>query len=315
MNLRLPSSFAVTVLVACSTPPPRIVAVPPDSGTPGVCSPQDCGATVSVITSLSQNTALTPDECATICASVWCGKKPIGLPPGNPNCMLVDTTAVSCGATASGCGEPCMGATDCGYCFGECVVNPGSCSGGCCNKYSGCCGPPPSALYCRGFFCSDCPPPDPRCSLDACRAFKSCGGQLAAEPSATACADADGGVDPTVDIADFCPDACNAMDAGAAVQAACSDAGTLDAGTLDAGTLDAGTLDAGNPDAGNPDAGNPDAGNPDAGNPDAGSCVEACWSTRTACDRACPRFRSFRDCMYCSAECGVDLGHCLSGCN
>jgi hypothetical protein len=262
MNLRLASSLALTVLAACSTP--RVVVVPPDSGTPGVCSPQECGAPVRVSTSLAPGTALTADECATICASVWCGNKPIGNPP---NCLLADATTVQSGATVY----------DCGYCFGECAIGPGACGDGCCDPGSGCCRAT-SALYCRGLSCFDCPAPDPRCSLDGCRTFESCGTQLAAEPRAAACADADGGVDPNVELAAYCPDACNAMDAGAVLQAGCSDAGTTDAGT-----------------------------------PDAGACVDACRSTRTSCDQACPR-SSFRACMDCSARCGIDLAHCLSGC-
>lgn len=253
---RFLGAVAMGVLAACPTT--RIVGTEPASGT---CTPRACGATIGVSTSLAVGTALTAAECASVCAPVWCQYKPIGNPPG---CTLTSATTVACEATVF----------DCGYCFGQCVNVPGACGDGCCNTGTGCC-QAASAPHCRGQSCSECGPPDPRCSVPGCGAFKACGGGLAAEPLVGACADADGGIDPSVDLASYCPDACNALEAGALVEAGCVDGG--------------------------------------AGASDAGSCIAACHSARGRCEQSCPR-SSFRECMDCSARCGIDLAHCLRKC-
>jgi hypothetical protein len=110
-----------------------------------------------------------------------------------------------------------------------------------------------------------------------CASFKSCGGALDTEPAPGACANADGGVDSTLDLVTFCPDACNAKHAGALVEQCRGDAGVVDAGV------------------------------------DAGGCVEACGAERATCVEQCSR-ASFGECMQCSALCGVRFGQCRRAC-
>ncbi|MFT3709822.1 MAG: hypothetical protein QM817_19505 [Archangium sp.] len=164
---------------------------------------------------------------------------------------------------------------DCGYTF-HCNA---PCGPGLCQLVSDntpCCGV--IGPQCKGteMVCADCPRPDDRCSPLRCATFKACGGALDTEPDPSACANADGGVDPAIDVAGFCSDACNAKHAGAEVEACPGDAGVV----VDAGS---------------------------------GSCVEACGATRVSCVDQCPR-TSFGDCMRCSANCGVKFGQCRRAC-
>ncbi len=247
--------LVLVALLGCK-PPPRIVPTVPDAGT---CSSGSCGAQVSVSTALAPGTALTIEECSQVCASVWCELRPISEGPG---CTLTSMQEVSCAPTVY----------DCGYCFDGCGYG-NTCGTGCCDSL--CCNRAMRPECARGSACSECPPPDARCSMSNCASFKACGGALDTEPSPTVCADADGGVDPLVDLTAFCPDACNAKHAGDEVEQCPSDAGVVDAGV--------------------------------------GSCVDTCASERTQCEAACTR-ASYGDCMQCAATCGVAFGQCRRAC-
>lgn len=243
------------VFAAC----PRITVEAPDAPT---CTPALCGAVVRVKTQLPSGTPLTAAECKTLCASVWCDYTPIDQ--RSVGCSLVSGTEVSCGSTAYDCGET----------FGGCAGIGGSaCTSGCCDQTSNSCraAGPQCTL---GGSCSQCPPPDERCSLDACMAFKSCGGQLPTEPRVSACADADGGVDPLVDLTGYCPDACNAAHAGGSM--ACPFDGGVSAS-------------------------------------DGGTCATGCENARATCETSCPK-SDYASCISCAARCGVTFGQCQRGC-
>lgn len=246
------------LLVLTGCPVARITPDVPDSGQ---CNASPCGTSVAVKTKLAPGTTLTDAECASVCASAWCGGQPIG---GLPGCTLVSPTSVSCGSIAY----------DCGYCVFGCGSNPSSCGDGCCEFASNCCRA--VARSCRGLSCGACPAADPRCSLEACRSFKACGGQLPAEPRPGVCGD--GGVE----LATYCPEACNTMAAGAFIEAACSS----DGGPV--WPLDAGLT-----------------------NQDGGTCD--CEPTRESCELACPQ-SSATSCLDCAANCAIDFARCMTRC-
>jgi hypothetical protein len=217
-----------------------------------------CGTSLPVETALAPATALTAEECARVCAANWCGRSPIR----KPGCTLTDSHTVSCIATV----------WDCGHCFYTC----GAGCGGCCNADL-CC--QATVRSCRALSCDACPPIDARCSLSACRTFKACGGQLVAEPNPVVCDGAPDQPDASVELAEFCPDACNAQQAGAVLELGCP---------ADAGSSA-----------------------PDAGLPDGGTC--ACAATRVSCEAACSRTTK-RDCLECAADCAIDAYRCLQAC-
>jgi hypothetical protein len=134
------------------------------------------------------------------------------------------------------------------------------------------------ARSCRGLFCGSCPPGDARCTLAACRTFHGCGGLLPAEPRARVCPSA---ADAGIDLAEYCPEACIAMSAGAAVEQGCA----ADGGAVQA---DAGAL-----------------------LPDGGDCD--CTARRATCEQACPQTAA-RDCLDCAANCAIDFTRCRAGC-
>jgi len=193
-----------SLLAACASS--RVTAV--DGG--AACSL--CGGSVAVRTLLAAGTPLSAEECHLICDPIWCGQTP-NMTQGS-HCELL-SGLVLCDPTAADCGAECD----------PFFFNPDSCGDACGTYASPPCCKTGFPLYCRGLDCSACPAPDPRCSLGACQSFMACGGELAAAPRAGLCADADGGVDPSVDVASYCPDACNAMQAGAVLYAGCTDAG------------------------------------------------------------------------------------------
>jgi hypothetical protein len=238
--------LCAAVLAGCTQP--RLAPIP-DSGV--ACN--ECGGTVPVQTALPAGTQLTDAECASVCEPVWCGQR------SYLGCML-HSGFVACSGPAADCGEQCDP-----FFFGS----PERCGDGCANYSPPTCCDAQAPLYCRGLACSACAAPDPRCSLDACRTFLACGGALEADPRPQSCADADGGVDPSVELARYCPDACNAMNAGALLDAGCTDAGVIDGGG-------------------------------------------ACSAQRDSCERACPT-TSYRDCMNCSARCGIAFARCDAG--
>ncbi|MFT3709821.1 MAG: hypothetical protein QM817_19500 [Archangium sp.] len=246
-------------------PPARIEAGAGEA----TCIPELCGREVAVRTSLAPGTELTAAECDKVCAAAWCGVPPIARNSlmNAQGCSLVSATSVSCTAIAY----------DCGYSFG--CTPSGNCGPSLCRTASStapCCGT--FAPQCTGkeAACADCPAADARCSASACASFKACGGALDTEPDPSQCANADGGVDPSINLESFCPDACNAKHAGAEVEACPGDAGVV----VDAGS---------------------------------GSCVDDCAASRATCVDACPR-TSFGDCMSCSANCGVKFGQCRRAC-
>lgn len=245
-----PELALLLLLTGC----PRIT---PDVADAGQCNPAQCGTSVAVTTRLTPSTVLTEQECTSVCASAWCGARPIGDLPG---CTLVSSTSVACGSTAY----------DCGYCVG----GSEPCSNGCYEFASNCCRS--TARSCRGLRCESCPAIDPRCSLDACQSFKSCGGRLLAEPRPGVCGDAG------IDLATYCPDACNSMAAGAFLEAFCSS----DGGAVM--PADAGSL-----------------------KNDGGACD--CESTRETCETACSRTTA-TNCLDCAANCGIDFARCLQSC-
>lgn len=257
-------SVVLVVVAGCG----RITVSLPDGGTgadrvAGTSgSSPSCGGSVAVTTQLAPGTLLTNEECDRVCG--WSGRRPISGPPG---CVLQSQTSVYCNATAY----------DCGYCVFGCQYAPSSCGSGCCDGPSNCC--KATSRSCRGLFCGACPQPDARCSLEACRSFKACGGQLAAEPRASVCGDL---TDAGIDLAEYCPDACTVADAGAVVQEGCS--GPSDAGTIDEGTTDT---------------------------TDAGACD--CDATRSTCEAACPQ-TSARECLDCAANCAIDFARCAARC-
>ena len=85
-----------------------------------------------------------------------------------------------------------------------------------------------------------------------------------------------------MDLVEYCPDACNAMAAGAILEAGCSS----DAGTVM--PADAGSL-----------------------KNDGGVCD--CKSAREACEMDCPQARA-TSCLDCAANCGIDFARCLKTC-
>ncbi|MDP1825624.1 MAG: hypothetical protein Q8L48_20355 [Archangium sp.] len=242
---------------------PRITPERIDVPDAGTCNASLCGTSVAVKTTLAPATPLTTEECERVCASAWCGAKPIS--PTGPGCTLESATSVACGSIAY----------DCGYCVFGCGGGGPGCGEGCCDGVSNCCRP--AARSCRGLGCGSCPPIDPRCSLEGCRSFKACGGQLSAEPRASACGDAR---DAGIDLVEYCPDACNAMAAGAQLAAAC---GTDAGAAVDAGTHF----------------------------PDGGVCD--CEPKRDACERACSQ-SSVRTCLDCAAGCAIDFARCTTQC-
>lgn len=250
--------LVLVALLGCK-PPPRIVPTVPDAGS---CSAATCGGpfTVAVTTALTPGTELTDEECAQVCAGLWCNSRIGGSSPG---CRLRSMKEVSCEPTSYDCG---------GECFDRCGSG-NSCGTGCCDGL--CCNRAMRPECERGSYCGACPAPDRRCSMSNCASFKACGGALDTEPSPTVCADADGGVDPLVDLTAFCPDACNAKHAGEEVERCPSDGGVVDAGV--------------------------------------GSCVDTCNNERTQCEAACTR-ASYGDCMRCAATCGVAFGQCRRAC-
>lgn len=259
---------SVTVLAASCAPPRsacRVQEACADAGVHASCQRADCGANVKVTTTLEVGTPLTTDECDRICAPVWCGSEPITRHSTSPGgCSLVAPDTVRCDAVVSDCGwpPPCVSA----YCPGACRQPAGP----------PCCGEPLRPECAANSVCGDCPPPDPRCTVDACRGYAACGGRLSTEAAPSTCADADGGIDPTFDTAALCVDACNAGHAG--------DRLDCDGGVRghDAGL-------------------------------GVNSCGDACIGIRARCDDACPR-SSFAECMTCAARCGVAFGQCWRGC-
>lgn len=258
------------VCVGCSSPISLRIA--PLTPPPASCDATLCGGSVQVTTTLAPNTVLTAAECKSVCASMWCGT---GIPPigGLPGCTLGNPSTVNCGAIAYDCGETF--GTHCGSdnCAGCCRAD------GSCAQEWGACG---------GASCLTCAR-DQRCSATACAALSACGGQLEAAPRVSTCADADGGINPSLDLTQACLDACNASDAGAVLECARARVGTCD----DAGVVFATQCV-------------PDAGAPSA-------CVSACVAERNRCDQACPR-NSFTQCMGCSTSCGLTFAQCATAC-
>lgn len=221
---------------------------------------------MEVVTTLDAGTPLTLAECDQVCAAVWCRAQPISrnAASNQEGCSLSSPTTVHCTSVAY----------DCGYFPQACTT--ASCPGQCRERSTTppCCG----ALEPEcdvGSFCDECPAPDPRCSMANCTAFKGCGGALPTEPAVRVCADADGGIDAQLDLAQFCPDACNALHAGAVV-AQCPPPGA-------------------------------------DGGVDGGSCGASCTAAREACEAQCSR-ASFATCMSCAAACGVAFGQCQRAC-
>lgn len=247
----------VVVVSVTGCPPPQRIRAIGDAG--AACTPTLCGASVVVQSELASGTVLTSEECKRVCESAWCGASPIS---GQPGCTLASATSVTCGSIAY----------DCGYCVFGCGPNPSSCGHQCCDGPSNCCQDTPRS--CRGLSCGSCPPADARCSLEACRSFRACGGRLLAEPRASVCGDA---TDAGIDLAEYCPEACRAMAAGARVSGACAT----------------------------------DAGGDDAGSGDAGAC--ACATAREACEAACSQ-ASVRACLDCAAGCAIDFARCAPTC-
>ncbi|MDP1821862.1 MAG: hypothetical protein Q8L48_01405 [Archangium sp.] len=229
-------------------------------------------------TSLAVQTPLTPAECKAVCASEWCGGRPIGPDPG---CSLSDPQNVLCGSTA----------TDCGYTFPS-VCNASNCAG-CCRDGDGSCDL--SAFACGGASCSTCRADAGDCTPANCAALQACGGELEGLPRLASCVP-DGGSAQSVDPWRYCPETCAAEEAGSLLGCAstialqCADAGA-DARNLLTKTCA------------------PRDGGIDAG------CVDACGTVRTTCDQRCPASTTSVDsCMSCSAQCGLDWSRCARAC-
>lgn len=230
-----------------------------DGLSPGLARDPRCAAGA-----MSAGALLTEAECKSVCAARWCDANPIGGPPG---CRLSDPQTVSCGAIAY----------DCGYTFPR-TCGPSSCAG-CCDE-----GTCTNALgSCGGASCTECS----GCTAAACSALAACGVRLETEPRRSTCADADGGVEPSLDLSTFCPAACSSAGAGPRVQCAQQLGGTCADGGFEAQCV------------------------ADAGPPS--SCQTVCADTRERCEQACPK-TSFSECIVCSAGCGVALGRCRNSC-
>lgn len=190
----------------------------PTQPPPTQCQAEPCAGEVAINTSLPFGTKLTPAECKSVCGSRWCGREPIGGPPG---CLLSRNQTVVCDPTAYDCGEnfnpPCGPAT-CGGC----------CDRGLCTNAFGSCG---------GASCTECA----GCTAAGCEALTACGGQLEAGPRPSTCADAGNAIDPSVALRAWCPSACYESGAVAQVQCAerlggaCGDAGFAAQCIVDAG--------------------------------------------------------------------------------
>ena len=267
----------------CACPRIEAARVVPE---PARCQQVLCGGDVAVKTSLPVRTELTTAECKTVCASIWCGARPIGPEPG---CVLDRSQTVSCSSTAY----------DCGHTFPR-VCNASNCAG-CCRGGDGTCDLSPSALVCGGESCLTCRQDagtrDPRCSSAGCLALVGCGASLEGAPRLSVCI-GDAGVPATFDPLRFCPATCEAADAGALLACAsalgdrCADAG---AAAPDLFVRECGAV--------------VDAGADLA-------CLDGCAGARRLCDERCPSsITSFDECMNCSARCGLNWVGCAKTCS
>ena len=251
---------------------PRVRATEPPRSA-DQCVAQPCGSTIAITTmGIEAVTTLSADECTSICANAWCGFTSIS----SPGCTMRSLSEVQCGATAFDCGEMFPTAEPC--------------PGGCLRDGDLSCWADAPAQCTGNQRCSACGNPDERCSVAACQKFKSCGPQLITEPWAPACANADGGIDATLDLATYCPDACNALHLGEMFGCIESAAQCMGDGGIGACLFLVG-----------------DAGVGDAG------CAASCDSARSGCEAACAR-DSYRSCMDCAAACGLAWGRCSRGC-
>lgn len=241
----------------------RITAVEPP---PKQCDPFFCGGQVAVKTSLSPRTALTAAECKSLCAPFWCDHTPIANPPG---CELLSPGSVHCSAVVY----------DCGYDFGGARCGPQTCSG-CCQPDGTCTS---GFGQCGGSSCAECV----GCTATGCAALAGCGGHLEAEPRLSTCADAGGGVDPSLDLSAWCPAAC--FESGAVATVQCAQ-------RLGTSCADGGLLTGCFPDAG-----------------PALPCAADCATARDGCEQACPQ-TSYSGCMTCSASCGITFARCVKSC-
>ncbi len=132
---------------------------------------------------------------------------------------------------------------------------------------------------------------DSRCSLENCRKLITCKVALTAEPTSTACAEA-GSAPANFDFDRYCPAACQATGAGAAVKCVADKSAECGASGASVATACFAA---------------PTTPLPDP------ACVASCDSKRTACEARCPK-TSFATCMDCAATCGLDWAACSQAC-
>lgn len=214
---------------------------------PTTCEP--CGTAFPTAKTYARGAQLAAEECQQLCAA--CGQA--------LSCFAKETNAITC-IYAADCGE-----TSVRGCNNSCD--------GCCDAAGAC---DARGAGCAGEACSTCLAADPACTVARCQTLSACNGRLFAEPDLSVCsADAGARLDGE------CVDACNALQAGAALT--CAESACL----ADGGLGDCLPVEPTN------------------------ACAQSCRQSRTTCEQACTASAT---CSSCSARCGTAHARCLRRC-